>query len=173
MATTSMVSSKRMDMPGPDYTEWKGKKILESNYSPDRRQYEFVLQDGTTVWLDQEMILGGLDKVIEKRGHTYEEFEEIKKSFERTIRSVNEAYERKLNDERELRAKDEERIKHLQDEVFNLRRELQRRHEQDCAYTVIGPGVVSTYPTDPLGTAVPPGWPYTGSSGISTGNDTV
>ncbi len=108
-----------------------------------------------------------------------ERLRNVEKNYTDTLAELAEYLGEKLEHERELRTKAEERAEHLQNEVSDLRRELQRRDESNSehivTYSWAEPSTttvrtVSTYPTT---TTIPSSGTYTSGYRITKTDHTV
>lgn len=120
---------------------WKGVAIVKVDKNLHKRTYILYLADGEVVEVTDKFIETGKGYIEE--GVTRDEYNELQDKFDKfketykgTIVKTKQAYEDKIKDERRLRTEAEERAEHLQDEVSRLRRELQRRYEQDRQYPI-------------------------------------
>lgn len=164
------------------------------DYEPATRAYRigFRMGDKMLTWKVSDEMVANLseayvenqDKVqeaVEARLKAEKRADEIAEQMNSTINTIKNKFEEQLNDERRLRTEAEERNEHLQYEVSKLRGELQRRNEsnsgyasktiytEDQFYTLVNdkpPSPPVRYlPGDSTGATLPPGWPYTSSSG--------
>ncbi len=95
--------------------------------------------------------------------------------FVAAVKVITKKFEERLENERRIRAEVTEQLEHLRDEVLDIRRELQKRDEQDRRRSVEKPfrdvyweysGDIPTVPTVPRGTI----GPTISTSGTSTGS---
>lgn len=164
---------------------WQGVPIVSHDYDIDQQVHNLQLENGDLVKVSHTWVLGeGQIGEAPTRTHgvTRKEVEDLEERYKKIVNDITEAFKKREEEHERKRTQDKERIKHLQDQVSDLQRELQRWYEPNSRMLSVGSigEYVNTSSTSVLdlsrvtvGSTIPTSGSYSSGNWSTTSDDTI